>query len=136
MKTHHQLVADGAKHIAQMARNIGGQLGRPSSARYRAYNRLKEYAEGIRGQLFDSEDLRQAINDIYRYPLRQTAVDTLNRQMRSGIDDPGLADLVIQMRDEDRLCIMEQNDTETQEPRIICSMGLFDHENEETPDGC
>ena len=133
---HHQLVASGAKHIAQRARNIGGQLGRPSSARYRAYNRLKEYAEGIKGQLFDSEDLHQAINDIYRYPLRQAAVDTLNRQMRSGIDDPGLADLVIQMRDEDRLCIMEQDNTETQEPRIICSMGLFDHENEETPDGC
>ncbi len=133
---HHGLVAAGAKHIAQRARNIGGQLGRPSSARYRAYNRLKEYAEGIKGQLFDSEDLRQAINDIYRYPLRQAAVDTLNRQMRSGIDDPGLADLVIQMRDEDRLCIMERDDTEIQEPRIICSMGLFDHENEEPRDGC
>ena len=133
---HHQLVAAGAKHIAQQARNIGGQLGRPSSARYRTYNRLKEYAEGIKGQLFDSEDLRQAINDIYRHPLRQAAVDTLNRQMRSGIDDPGLADLVIQMRNEDRLCIMESEDTEVQEPRIICSMGLFDHENEETPDGC
>ena len=133
---HHQLVAIGAKHIAQQAQNIGGQLGRPSSARYRTYNRLKDYVEGIKGQLFDTEDLRQAINDIYRYPLRQAAVDTLNRQMRSGIDDPDLADLVIQMRDEDRLCIMEQNDTETQEPRIICSMGLFDHENEEQPDGC
>ena len=133
---HHQLVAAGAKHIAQQARNIGGQLGRPSSARYRTYNRLKEYSEGIKGQIFDSEDMRQAINDIYRYPLRQAAVDTLNRQMRSGIDDPGLAELVVQMRDEDRLCIMEQNDTEVQEPRIICSMGLFDHENEETPDGC
>ena len=129
-------MAAGAKHIAQQARNIGGQLGRPSSARYRTYNRLKEYAEGIKGQLFDSEDLRQAINDIYRYPLRQAAVDTLNRQMRSGIDDPDLAGLVIQIRNEDRLCIMEQNDTETQEPRIICSMGLFDHENEESTDGC
>ena len=133
---HHQLVATGAKHIAQRAHNIGGQLGRPSSARYRSYNRLKEYAERIKGQLFDSEDLREAINDIYRYPLRQAAVDTLNRQMRSGIDDQGLADLIIQMRDEDRLCIMEHDDAETQEPRIICSMGLFDHENEETPDGC
>ena len=133
---HHDLVAVGARHIAQQARNTGGQLGRPSSARYRAYNRLKEYAEGIKGQIFDSEDLRQAINDIYRYPLRQAAVDTLNRQLRSGIDDPGLADLVIQMRDEDRLCIMESDDTEVQEPRIICSMGMFDHENKETLHGC
>jgi len=132
---HHQLVSAGAGHIAQRARNIGGQLGRPSSARYRAYNRLKEYAESIKGQIFDSEELHQAINDIYRYPLRQAAVDTLNRQMRSGIDNPGLADLVIQMRDEDRLSIMERDDTEAQEPRIVCSMGLFDCEHEETPDG-
>ena len=29
----------------------------------------------------------KAIEDIYRYPLRQTATDTLNRQLRSGIDD-------------------------------------------------
>ena len=126
---HHELVAAGARHIAQQARSIGGQLGRPSSARYRAYNRLKEYADSIKGQMFDSEDLRQAVDDILHHPLRQVAVDTLNRQMRSGIDDPGLAELVIQMRNQDRLCIREDDGTEVQEPRIICSMGLFDHEN-------
>ena len=130
---HHHLVAAGARHITQRAHNIGGQLGHPSSARYRAYNHLKEYAERIKDQLFDSEDLRQAINDIYRYPLRQAAADTLNRQLRSGIDDPDLAGLVIQMRDEDRLCLMERDDAEIREPRIICSMGIFDHENEAPP---
>ena len=133
---HHELVAAGVRLIAQRERSIGGQLGRPSSARHRAYNRLNEYAARIKGQLFDTDDLRQAINDIYRYPLRQAAVDTLNRQMRSGIDDPGLADLVIRMRNDDRLCIMDGDSDETPEPRIICSMGLFDHDNEETPDGC
>ncbi len=130
---HHELVTIGARHIAQQTQDIGGQLGRPSSARYRAYNRLKEYAESIKGLLFDSDGLRQSIDDIYHYPLRQTAVDILNRQMRSGIDDAGLANLVIRMRDENSLCIVELDDREAQESRIICSVGLFDHVNEELP---
>ncbi len=66
----------------------------------------------------------KAIDDIYRFPLRQAAVDTLNRQLRTGISDQALAQLVIALRDEDRLCVIEEEE-QTQEPRIICSMGLF-----------
>ncbi len=51
------------------------------------------------------------------------AVDTLNRQLRSGIADEALAKLVIALRDEDRLCLIHEEE-ESQEPRIICSMGL------------
>ena len=60
-----------------------GNWGGGAAPVIESYNRLKDYAEAVRGQLFDSEDLRQAVNDIYRYPLRQAAVDTLNRQMRA-----------------------------------------------------
>ena len=106
---------------------MAGQLGRPSGARFRAYERLKRYAEIVKGTLFDTESLRRAIDDIYRYPLRQAAVDALNRQLRSGIPDPAFAELVITLRDEDRLCLVHDDD-ERQEPQIICSMGLIDME--------
>ena len=66
----------------------------------------------------------RAVDDIYPCPLRQAAVDTLNRQLRSGIADETLAQLVIALRDDDRLCIVHQED-EHQEPQIICSMGLI-----------
>ncbi len=122
---HHSLVEQGVKHIAREEHRVGGQLGRPSGARFRTYTRLKSYAGSIKGQLFDVPALHQALDDIYRYPLRQSAVDTLNRQLRSGVDDAVLAELVIALRDEDRLCLTERHEIESQEPRIICSLGLF-----------
>ena len=124
-ENHHGLVRKAAKQIASEEKQVGGQLGRPSGARFRTYERLKNHAESIRDTLFDTLPFRRAIDDIYRYPLRQAAVDTLNRQLRSGISDATLADLVVELREQDRLCIVHEED-EPREPRIICSMGLVD----------
>ena len=125
---HHQLVAEGVKHVVREEKRVGGQLGQPSGARFRTYTRLKQYADEIKGQLFDVDALHKAIDDIYRYPLRQSSVDTLNRQLRSGVDDSQLADIVMSLREEDRLCL-NGDEAEVQEPQIICSLGLFDSED-------
>jgi superfamily II DNA or RNA helicase len=123
MDQHHLLVRKGVEKIVAEEKTVGGQLGRPSGARFRTYERLKRYAEMVKGTLFDTPQLNKAIEDIYRYPLRQSATDTLNRQLRSGISDDKLADLVMALRDDDRLCIIHEED-QTQEPQIICSLGL------------
>ena len=120
---HHELVHKGVELIIEEDKLIGGQLGRPSGARFRTYERLKRYVEEIQGTLFESQELLKAIDEIYRYPLRQTAIDTLNRQLRSGISDETLAQMVIALREEGRLCIIHEEE-QTHEPRIICSMGL------------
>lgn len=120
---HHQLVQQGVQHLAQEEKSAGGQLGRPSGARFRTYERLKRYAEKLKGSLFESADLLKVIDEIYRYPLRESAKDTLNRQLKAGISDEQLAELAIALRNEDRLCIVQEEAME-REPRIICSMGL------------
>ena len=123
-ETHHALVRKAAEHVAAEEKQVGGQLGRPSGARFRTYERLKGYADSVRGTLFDTAALRRAIDDVYRHPLRQAAVDTLNRQLRSGVSDETLAELVVALREEDRLCIAHEDD-EPREPGIICSLGLI-----------
>jgi superfamily II DNA or RNA helicase len=120
---HHGLVQRAVELIVEEEKSVGGQLGRPSGARFRTYERLKRYAEAIKGTLFDSPPLTKAIDGIYRYPLRQAATDTLNRQLRSGVSDQALADLAVALHEEDRLCIISEEE-QTHEPRIICSMGL------------
>jgi len=120
---HHELVGNGIQLIVETEKSVGGQLGRPSGARFRTYERLKKYAEQIKGTLFESADLLKAIEDIYRYPLLQSATDTLNRQLKSGILDHDLASLVISLRQDGRLCRVEE-DGESGEPQLICSLGL------------
>ena len=41
LENHHDLVAQGVQLIATEEKSVGGQLGRPSGARFRTYERLK-----------------------------------------------------------------------------------------------
>jgi superfamily II DNA or RNA helicase len=121
---HHDLVRKGVELIAQRRRSgAAGALGRPTGARFRTYERLKGYVMQVAGTLFDLAELHRAIDEIYRFPLRSFAADQLNRQLRAGISDADLVRLVLALREEDRLCIVRENETD-HEPRIICSLGL------------
>ncbi|MGH8583406.1 MAG: helicase-related protein, partial [Gammaproteobacteria bacterium] len=122
-KNHHELVRKAVELIAAEEKSVGGQLGRPSGARFRTYERLKRYAEQVRGTLFESPVLSKAIEEIYRFPLRQSAIDSLNRQLRAGISDEKLAELAMALHDDDRLCLVHDEE-QSKEPQIICSLGL------------
>jgi len=121
---HHELVRIAISGIGKDDKSIGGALGRPSGARFRTYERLKRYAEQYAGTLFDTPELRAAIDDVYRAPLRPSAIDTLNRQLRSSVSDDALVQLVVTLREEDRLCVKLDDAQEAPEPQIICSLGL------------
>ena len=77
----------------------------------------------MRNTLFATPELIKAFEDIYKYPLLQSATDVLNRQLKGGITDPALAELVVSLRQDGRLCRVTE-DAQTTEPQVICSMGL------------
>jgi superfamily II DNA or RNA helicase len=123
----HELVKWGVEHILEEeTHGSAGQLGSRSGARLRTYQRLVRFVEATKNGLFPAPpELQKAIDEIYRYPLQETARDTLNRQLRSGVSDDDLANLVIALRDANRLCYIQEENDETPDPQIICSLGLF-----------
>jgi len=126
---HHALTQQGLAHIAEEEKSSGGALGRPSGARFKAYERLKRFRAswGDKRDLFVTDDYLRRVDrvmeEIYRYPLFQSATDSLNRQLKAGIGDTAMLDLIFSMREDGRLCIVDDQ-AQQREPKLICTMGL------------
>jgi hypothetical protein len=56
-------------------------------------------------------------------PLKESASDSLRRQIRLGISDELLGENVFRLQEEDRLCQITEI-KETPEPQILCSLGV------------
>lgn len=122
---HHDLVAAAVRLVHEERRDLqAGQLGNRRGARYRTYERLQDFMKHRRDDLFLTEQVRAAIQAVYDHPLTTHAVDKLNRQLRSGIDDDELAQLVTTLHQDDRLVIPGAPDEHPSNARILCSMGL------------
>jgi hypothetical protein len=129
---HHEIVAKGVAYLMKEERTTHGALGRPSGARFKTYDRLKRFLEnqGNERTLFVTDhfvrDVEKAMADIYETPLFQSTIDALNRQLKTGISDMKLAEMVIAFRSDGRLSMKQEKDDKLNEMRIICSMGLKD----------
>jgi hypothetical protein len=121
---HHELVKKGIKHIREEEKNTGGSLGKKTGVKYRAYMRLERYCKQYENTLFVNDPLKRAVDDIYKFPFKEFARETINRQLKAGISDEDLVSLVVSLREEDKLCITEHDEMPSREPKIICSMGL------------
>jgi len=127
LSNHHELVNAGVtilKSEELVAGSVAGTLGRKNTVKHRIYMRLERYLDENQETLFATEDLKKALDAIYRYPLREGAIDVLARQIRAGIDDQKLAELLAVLYAEDRLCVIEEEIDQPCVPQIICSMSL------------
>lgn len=121
---HHDLTSRALEFIQEQHAVTGGALGRSTSVRARIYQRLKAYQERYMGTLFVTDSLSAAIDDIYGHPLQDGAKDIITRQLRSKADDDTLINLVVMLRESDRLCVIHDEGDGDQDAQIICSLGL------------
>ncbi len=121
---HHKLVANGIEHLQKESKKVGGQLGNKRSMRYKVYKRLEGYQNEVENTFFDSQQLKEAVDQIYSYPLKSFAKDRISRSIRNGDNDHDLADLIISLHENNELCLLDESEQEDKAPEIICSLGL------------
>jgi superfamily II DNA or RNA helicase len=124
-KYHHDLVARCVE-IATEEQVTGGHLGSLRSVRRKLWERLNTYRASLTTVSPDRlQQLDMVLDLIWRYPLKSAAQESINRQMRLGISDPDLLDMLARRAGEGVLCeIQDQEAGESAEPHIICSLGL------------
>jgi len=129
-ENHHELVARCVQIATQEQATPGGQLGSLRSIRRKLWERLNRYRQLLQSKpnLLSSEQHQQldaVLNLIWRYPLKSSAQEAISRQMRLGISDSDLLDLVARRAEEGTLCeVTHEEPSGPPEPQIICSLGL------------
>jgi hypothetical protein len=116
---------EGVAYIKEADPKLGGQLGKPGGARYQTYQRLSRYYESNKNSLFENQALKKAIDELYHYPLKEYARDAISRHLKVDIDDVTFAELVLGLREENQFCQIEKLADMSQEPSVICSLGIM-----------
>ena len=72
----------------------------------------------------DREDLKMAINDIYNYPLLDSAKLTIGQMLHRNQNNDEIVQYVLELRKNGVLCRIPVEETIHKDPIIVCSMGL------------
>ncbi|MDR0705711.1 MAG: phospholipase D-like domain-containing protein [Planctomycetaceae bacterium] len=130
LENHHELLSKALDVIRADDNNRGSSLGKRTGIKHRVYSRLERYCNENKDKpLLVTETLKKAVDDIFRYRLRESAKESLVRQFKVGISDEYLTDLVTSLYNANELVIKDEEYQNT-EPQIICSMGIINISNQ------
>lgn len=124
LETHHEIVEKSISLMQQMDVRTSGILGSRFSTKYRLFTLLDGYCKSNLNTLFITDELKLAVDDIYNFPLFENSKYILGQQLKRGAPVMEIAELVVELRKNDELCIINEDDVKHKDPQIICSMGL------------
>ena len=123
LASHHDLVETGLELANQTDALETVMLGRPGSVKRRVYERLKNHCERLVGTLFENAELLRLLDEWTQHSLLDSSRESLGRQLRSGITDNALGEMLLALREDNRL-FLPTAEGDDAEPQIICSLGL------------
>lgn len=129
LENHHELVCMATEQVQKETADpyTAGILGNRFSTRYRLVELLDHYVKQESNLFFsyeDREDLKYAIDDIYNYPLLDSAKLTIGQMLRRNQNNDDIVQYVLDLRKSGALCRLPVEDNTNREPVIVCSLGL------------
>jgi len=129
LANHHELVCQAVEQVERETADpsTAGILGNRFSTRYRLVELLDHYYKKDTTLFFsdeDKEDLKLAINDIYNYPLLDSAKLTIGQMLRRNQDNDEIVQYVIELRKNNALCRLPVEENTHRDPQIVCSLGM------------
>lgn len=129
LANHHELVCQAIAQVEAESADptTAGILGNRFSTRYRLVDLLDHYYKQETSLFFDAddkEDLKLAIDDIYNYPLLDSAKLTIGQMLRRNQNNDEIVQYVLDLRKNGALCRLPLEDNSHREPVIVCSLGM------------
>ena len=125
---HYELICQCVANSIRERKELGGQLGSLRSTARKVYERLRRYRDQMGRSLgpprISISELTKALDQMFNHPLKESAREALRRQLALGISDEALAEMVINLYQADELCQVTQSQARSEEPHIVCALGL------------
>lgn len=121
---HHPVVQQALQTVKDEELQHITPLGRKTGVKYRVYTRLSDFVKMNANTIFVTDELKRALDDMYKHPLQEVAKDYLSKNMKANMGDETLSTLITSLWEEKKLVIKEADESSFKLPQIICSLGL------------
>ena len=121
---HHEIVGKAVSRIVNDEFSGMGTLGRKTGVRYKAYMKISRYIEENENSIDEVDKYKRVLDDIYKYPLCERARDILSRELKADASDEEFAEAALLLREDDKLIINDETESDFKPTQIICSMGM------------
>lgn len=119
---HLKLVTAATDEIKKLqATQTSGILGSTFSTKYRIVNLMENYIRN--NGIFATDDLKEALDDIYNNVLQENAKYTLGQLLKRSTSVEEIKEYILDLHSRN-LLVIKPEEGSSKDPKLLCSMGV------------